>query len=188
MHSKDVVLLFLVIGVTVILTRGLHWQVVGFVSLVVVALWAYTFPKIGVEFTYEDFRINDGLPAKLRHSQFLTRVRFHDKGIPYPVIGLEARRWLMPHVAMEATAQGYWFNKWNSGREEQGTVYDSQSGFETHVRLIYSNPRMRGFSPFVGVNYNYSKYTQNGSGVFNFQRVQMVGPEAGFNFSFRPFN
>jgi Cu(I)/Ag(I) efflux system membrane protein CusA/SilA len=42
--------LFLVIGVTVIFTRGLRWQVVSFVSLVAVALWAYTFPKIGVEF------------------------------------------------------------------------------------------------------------------------------------------
>jgi hypothetical protein len=144
--------------------------------------------KIGIEFTYDDFRINDGVPAKLRHSQFLTRVRFHDKGIPYPVIGMEARRWIGPHVAVEATAQGYYFNKWDSGRDERGEVYDSQSGFETHVRLIYSNPRMRGFSPFVGVNYNYSKYTQTSNGVWNFQRVQMVGPEAGVNFSFKLFN
>jgi Cu(I)/Ag(I) efflux system membrane protein CusA/SilA len=42
--------LFVVVGVTVIFTRGLLWQVVSFVSLVVLALWAYTFPKIGVEF------------------------------------------------------------------------------------------------------------------------------------------
>ncbi|MDO8431373.1 MAG: hypothetical protein Q7S58_03085 [Candidatus Binatus sp.] len=143
--------------------------------------------KIGVEFTYNDFRINDGLPAKLRHSPFLTRVRMQERGLPYPVIGLEARRWLIPHVAIEATAQGYWFNKWDSGRDEGGTVYDSQSGFETHLRVIYSNSRLRGFSPFVGVNYNYSKYTQTSSGVFNMVRVQMIGPELGFNFSFNPW-
>jgi hypothetical protein len=143
--------------------------------------------KIGVEFTYDDYRVNDGKPAKLRHSPFLTRVRFHDKGLPYPVIGLEARRWLGPHVAIESTAQGYWFNKWPSGRDENGTVYDSQSGFETHLRLIYWNPRMHGISPFVGVNYNYTKYTQTSTGVWNLQRVQMIGPELGFNFSFNPF-
>ena len=102
------------------------------------------------------------------------------------MIGIEARRWLLPQLAFEATAQGYWFNKWNSGRSEGGTVYDSQSGFETHLRLIYSNSRLRGFSPFLGFNYNYSKYTQTSAGVYNFLRVQMIGPELGFNFSFNP--
>ena len=140
--------------------------------------------KIGIEFTYNDFRINDGTPNFNKFSQFEARIRFHEKGLPIPVIGLEARRWLMPHLALEATAQGYWANKWNSGRSEGGTVYDSQSGFESHWRLIYSNPQWHGISPFAGVNYWYSKYTQTSSGVGNFLRVQMVGPEAGFNFSF----
>jgi hypothetical protein len=143
--------------------------------------------KIGVEFTYNDFRINDGLPTKYGGSPYLARMRFHDKGLPYPVIGAEARRWLMPHVGIEATAQGYWFNKWNSGRDERGTVYDSQSGFETHLRLIYSNSRLHGFSPFVGVNYNYSRYSQTSAGVGNFLRVQMIGPELGINFSINPW-
>lgn len=140
--------------------------------------------KIGIEFTYNDFRINDGKPNFSKFSQFEARIRFHEKGLPIPVIGLEARRWLMPHLALEATAQGYWANKWNSGRSEGGTVYDSQSGFESHWRLIYSNPQWHGISPFAGVNYWYSKYTQTSSGVGNFLRVQMVGPEVGFNFSF----
>ncbi len=142
--------------------------------------------KIGIEFTYNDIRINDGLSLHLVHSPFEARIRFHEKGLPYPVIGMEARRWLLPQLAFEATAQGYWFNKWNSGRSEGGTVYDSQSGFESHLRLIYSNSRLRGFSPFLGFNYNYSKYTQTSSGVYNFLRVQMIGPELGFNFSFNP--
>ncbi len=140
--------------------------------------------KIGLEFTYNDFRINDGKPNFGAKSQFEARIRFHEKGLPIPVIGLEARRWLAPNLALEATMQGYWVNKWISGRSEAGaTVYDSQSGFETHMRLVYSNERWRGFSPFAGVNYYYAKYTQTGSTVGNFLRVQMIGSELGFNFS-----
>jgi hypothetical protein len=33
------------------------------------------------------------------------------------------------------------------------------------------------------VNYYYSKYTQTSSGVGNLLRVQMIGPELGFNWS-----
>jgi hypothetical protein len=139
--------------------------------------------KIGLEFTYNDFRINDGKPNFDRFSQFEARIRFHDKGLPMPVIGMEARRWLCPTVALEATAQGYWANKWNSGRSERGTVYDSQSGFETHWRVIYSNPDWYRISPFAGMSYWYSKYTQTSDGVGNFLRVQMFGPELGFNWS-----
>jgi hypothetical protein len=139
--------------------------------------------KIGFEFTYNDFRINDGKPVFSQRSPFEARIRFHEKGLPIPVVGMEARRWLMPNLALEATAQGYWANKWNSGRTEGGTVYDSQSGFETHWRAIYWNPRWHGVSPFVGISYWYSKYTQTSSGVGNLLRVQMFGPELGFNWS-----
>ncbi len=147
--------------------------------------------KIGLEFTYNDFQINDGTPqfsqagsfAFSQHSQSEVRIRFQDKGLPIPAAGLEARRWLAPNFAFEATAQGYWANKWNSGRSEGGTVYDSQSGFETHWRVVYSNHDWRGFAPFAGVNYYYCKYTQTSSGVGNLLRVQMIGPELGFNWS-----
>ena len=44
------VVFFVVTGLTVILTRGLHWQALAFVSLVALALWAFHFPKIGVSF------------------------------------------------------------------------------------------------------------------------------------------
>ncbi len=139
--------------------------------------------KIGLEFTYNDFRINDGSPKFSQRSLFEARIRFHDKGLPIPAIGLEARRWLAPNLAFELTAQGYWANKWDSGRSEGGTVYDSQSGFETHWRVVYSNRDWRGFAPFAGVNYYYSKYTQTSAGVGNLLRVQMIGPELGFNWS-----
>jgi Cu(I)/Ag(I) efflux system membrane protein CusA/SilA len=42
--------LALVITLTVAFTRGWHWQALSFVSLVALALVAYHFPKIGVEF------------------------------------------------------------------------------------------------------------------------------------------
>jgi Cu/Ag efflux pump CusA len=42
--------LALVITLTVVFIRGWHWQLLGFVTLVVLALAAYHFPKIGVEF------------------------------------------------------------------------------------------------------------------------------------------
>jgi hypothetical protein len=139
--------------------------------------------KIGLEFTYNDFRINDGSPLFSQASPYEARIRFHDKGLPIPAVGLEARRWLAPDFAFEVTAQGYWANKWDSGRSEGGTVYDSQSGFETHWRVIYANYDLRGFAPFAGVNYYYSKYTQTSSGVGNLLRVQMIGPELGFTWS-----
>ena len=139
--------------------------------------------KIGLEFTYNDYRINDGNPAFSQVSPFEARIRFHEKGLPIPVIGIEERHGLGYNFAVEITAQGYWANKWNSGRNEGGTVYDSQSGFETHFRVIYSNPQFKGFSPFAGFNYNYTKYTQTSAGVGNFLRVQLFGPELGFNWS-----
>src|SRR5208337_1393606 len=48
--------------------------------------------KVGLEFTYNDFRINDGSPKFSQTSPFEARIRFHEKGLPIPVIGLEARR------------------------------------------------------------------------------------------------
>jgi copper/silver efflux system protein len=40
----------LVTGLTVVFTRGAHWQALSLASLLVVGLWAYHFPKIGVAF------------------------------------------------------------------------------------------------------------------------------------------
>ncbi len=139
--------------------------------------------KIGLEFTYNDFRINDGSPQFSQVSPYEARVRFHEKGLPIPVLGIEERHRLGYNFAVEITAQGYWINKWNSGRTENGTVYDSQSGFETHWRVIYASPDWRGFAPFAGFNYNYTKYTQTSAGVGNLLRVQLFGPEVGFNWS-----
>lgn len=40
----------LVTGLTVVFTRGAHWQALSLASLLLVGLWAYHFPKIGVAF------------------------------------------------------------------------------------------------------------------------------------------
>src|SRR4051812_6375357 len=37
-----------VVAITVFLTRGLHWQILSFASLLLIAVFAYHFPKIGV--------------------------------------------------------------------------------------------------------------------------------------------
>jgi Cu(I)/Ag(I) efflux system membrane protein CusA/SilA len=42
--------LALVVTLTVVFLRGLHAQMLGFATLVLLGLWAYHFPKIGVEF------------------------------------------------------------------------------------------------------------------------------------------
>lgn len=44
------VTLAFVVTFTVVFTRGWHWQVVNFFTLVAIGLWAYNFSKIGVEF------------------------------------------------------------------------------------------------------------------------------------------
>ena len=41
---------FVVTSLTVMATRGWHWQAISLLSLVLLGLWAYQFPKIGVAF------------------------------------------------------------------------------------------------------------------------------------------
>jgi copper/silver efflux system protein len=40
----------IVTGLTVVFTRGVHWQALSLASLILIGLWAYHFPKIGVAF------------------------------------------------------------------------------------------------------------------------------------------
>ncbi|MBY0588827.1 efflux RND transporter permease subunit [bacterium] len=42
--------LAIVTGVTVLFVRGFHWQLLSLTTLVLLGLWAYQFPKIGVSF------------------------------------------------------------------------------------------------------------------------------------------
>jgi hypothetical protein len=56
-----------------------------------------------------------------------------------------------------------------------------------HVRRILPAPlyanHQRLLSPFAGINYSYTKYTQTSAGVGNLLRTQVFGPEVGFNWS-----
>ena len=151
-------------------------------------------PKIGLEFVYLDFQINNGKPnrasavssAKASSPGLLdARGRWHDQELPVPTIGIDIRRELSEHFDLEITAQGAWINKWNSLRSEGGTVYLSQSTFETHWRVIYDDaPWLWGIRPFVGWSYYYYKQTETSGGIGNLIRLQSYGPEVGASYSF----
>ena len=49
-QTSFLVVFALVTGLTVIVTRGALWQVLSLASLILLGLWAYQFPKIGVAF------------------------------------------------------------------------------------------------------------------------------------------
>ena len=151
-------------------------------------------PKIGFEFVYLDFQINHGHPNRISavrtpSSSSATlldaRGRWQDQELPVPTIGLDARRELVEHFDLQITAQGAWINKWNSLRSEGGTVYLSQSTFETHWRIAYNNPaRLWGIQPFLGWSYYYYKQAETSGGIGNLIRLQSYGPEIGATYAF----
>lgn len=140
-------------------------------------------PRIGIEFTYLDFQLNNRHP-KLISGGLDVRGRWHDQELPVPTIGLEARHEIANHLSLEVTAQGTWINKWNSLRNQGGTVYLSQSEFETHGRVVYSNPSFAGFRPFLGFAYYYYKQAETSGTIGNLIRLQTYGPEVGLSYSF----
>jgi hypothetical protein len=107
-------------------------------------------PKIGLEFVYLDFQINNGHPP-LKSGNLEVRGRWHDQELPIPTIGVEGRRWLCDNLLLEGTLQGNWINKWNSLRSQGGTVYLSQSSFETHWRLYYIDQHLMGLKTLSGL-------------------------------------
>jgi hypothetical protein len=141
-------------------------------------------PKIGVEFVYLDFQISNGHPKSISGS-LDARGRFHDQELPIPTIGVEARHWLNEKFLFEVTAQGNWINKWNSLRNETGTVYLSQSSFETHGRVAYYDLALRGVRPYLGVNYYYYKQAETSGQISNLIRLQTYGPEIGLSYNFQ---
>ncbi len=113
------------------------------------------------------------------------RGRWHDQELPVPTIGIDARRHWAGPLDVEITAQGTWINKWNSLRSQGGTVYLSQSTFETHWRVVYSDPaRLWGIRPFLGWSYYYYRQAETSGEIGNLARLQSYGPEIGASFSF----
>lgn len=140
-------------------------------------------PRIGLEFTFLDFRINDGHP-RLISGKLEARGRFRNQELPVPTLSIDARRSLTENLIFQMSAQGEWINKWNSFRNQKGTIYLSQSEFETHWRLIYLNPELRGFQPFGGIAYYYYKQAETSAEIGNLVRLQTFGPEVGVAYSF----
>jgi hypothetical protein len=141
-------------------------------------------PRIGLEFVYMDFKINNGSP-KLISGNLDVRGRWHDQELPIPTIGVQLRRRLSDRFVLEGILQGNWINKWNSLRSQGGTVYLSQSSFETRWRIYYTNPQLRGLSPFLGLAYYFYKQSETSGGIGNMARMQSLGPEFGVNYSFK---
>ena len=142
--------------------------------------------KIGLEYTYLDFRLNNGKARVTPTSKGEeSKEDFYHQELPMPTIGLELRRQLNEHIAFELTLKGNWINHWDSLRPEGGTVYTSQWSFETHGRLFYANPAWLGaVRPFVGIGYFFFRQFETSPEDGNFIRLSTFGPEFGFSYSF----
>ena len=142
--------------------------------------------RIGIEFTYLNFSINGGTtPTKREPGGEETKEDFYHQSMPLPTIGLEAYRALTENLLFASEVQGNWINRWNSLRNEGGTVWASQNGIEAHARLYYSNPQWLGpVQPMLGFFvYTYSQLEDSHEDG-NFIRWSSYGPEAGINWSF----
>jgi hypothetical protein len=142
--------------------------------------------RIGLEYTYLNFSINGGTtPTALEPGGEETQEDFYHQSMPLPTIGLEAYRHLSEHFLFEAEVEGNWINRWNSLRNEGGTVWASQNGIEAHVRLFYSRPQWLGpVHPMLGFFvYTYSQL-ENSHEDGNFIRWSSFGPEIGLNYIF----
>lgn len=140
-------------------------------------------PRIGLEFVYLDFKINGGHP-KLISGDLDVRGRWHDQELPIPTLGVQLRRWVSDNFVLEGILQGNWINKWDSLRNQGGTVYLSQSSFETRWRLYYMDRRLAGVRPFLGFAYYFYKQSETSGEIGNMARMQSFGPEVGVFYSF----
>ncbi len=141
-------------------------------------------PRIGLEFVYLDFQINNRHPA-LISGNLDVRGRWHDQELPIPTLGVQGRRRFTSHLALEVTAQGNWINKWNSLRNQRGTVYLSQASFETHWRVFYLDSRLLGLKPYLGIAYYFYKQAETSGEIGNLARLQAFGPEVGVSYGFK---
>jgi hypothetical protein len=142
--------------------------------------------KLGLEFTYIDFRLNNGTAQVTSASpKGETSEDFFLQELPMPTIGMESYAKISEHVRLEASLKVNWINRWNSLRDEGGTVYTSQLGFETHWRLYYVDfPYLDALHPFVGLGYLYYRQNEQSHEDGNFIRLSVVGPEFGVTYTF----
>lgn len=142
--------------------------------------------KLGLEFTYIDFRLNNGRARVTAPSpKGESAEDFFLQELPMPTIGMGVYGKFSEYVMVEATMKANWINRWNSLRDEGGTVYTSQWSFETHWRLYCVDaPYLSGLQPFIGLGYFYYRQNEQSHEDGNFIRLSAVGPEFGVSYRF----
>jgi hypothetical protein len=142
--------------------------------------------RVGIEFTYVNFVINGGHAQVTPSSHGSeTKEDFYHQEMVLPTLGLEAYRPLGDHFWLAGEVEGNWINRWNSLRNEGGTVWASQSGVEAHLRLVYFNfAGLGSLQPMVGFFYYYYRQFETSSEDGNFLRWSTLGPEVGIDYSF----
>jgi len=142
--------------------------------------------KAGIEYTYLEFSIDNGhAPVTPTSKGEETTEDFYHQAMPVPIIGVEAMRRINDHFIFDSSVQGGWINRWNSLRDEGGTIWASQNQVEGHLRMLYSNPTWLGpVNPMVGIfAYHYSQLEDSHEDG-NFIRWFSFGPEYGITLSF----
>ncbi len=142
--------------------------------------------KAGIEYTYINFEIDSGhAPVTSTSKGEETKEDFYHQAMPVPEIGLEAIRRLGDSFIADGSVFGGWMNRWNSLRDEGGTVWASQNQVEGHVRILYSNPAWLGpVHPMVGMFAYYYSQLEDSHEDGNFIRWFSYGPEYGISLSF----
>lgn len=141
--------------------------------------------RIGLEYTYIHFSINGGHARVTPTSKGEeTKEDFMHQELPIPTVGLEALHDLGGGFTLDAAVKGDWINRWNSLRNEGGTVWLSQNGVEGHARLLYSNPILGPIHPMAGFFYYYYSQLERSREDGNFMRWSAYGPELGLNVTF----
>jgi hypothetical protein len=141
---------------------------------------------VGIDFTYINFVIDGGHAPVVANSHGKeTKEDFYHQSMPMPTIGVEAYRPLSENFYFNAVIQGNWINRWNSLRNEGGTVWASQSSLEAHLRIYFYKPDLLGlFQPMAGFFYYYYRQFETSSEDGNFLRWSAFGPEIGVDVSF----
>jgi hypothetical protein len=141
--------------------------------------------RIGLEYTYINFAINGGKAKVISSSPGEeTKEDFYHQSMPLLTIGLEALRNLGEHFTFDTSVKGNWINRWNSLRNEGGTIWASQNGVEVHFRLLFSHPWLGRIHPMVGFALYYYSQLEDSSEDGNFIRWFTYGPEYGVKFTF----
>ncbi|GEM_PF-757556 len=143
--------------------------------------------RLGLEYNYIYFTFDHGHAPVVPNfpGGAETAEDFYHQSMPLPTIGMEAIRWIGKHFIVWSSVEGNWINRWNSLRNEGGTIWASQNGIEAHLRLYYVNYDWLGpFKPMAGFFvYRYSQLEDSPQDG-NYLRWIAYGPEIGMMVNF----